>query len=103
CEVPGHAAKGMTGTVIVNGSVGLLNLGSGVNWIAILVMALVPMMVGFLWYSPILFAKKWMAALGIKESEMAGMKKEAPKAYAVSFIGALLTSFILFTVVRWTG
>jgi len=30
------------------------------NWLAILVAAISTMVVGFLWYSPLLFAKAWM-------------------------------------------
>jgi len=38
------------------------------NWLAILVAAISTMVVGFLWYSPLLFAKAWMREMGY-ESE----------------------------------
>jgi hypothetical protein len=34
------------------------------NWLAILVAAISTMVVGFLWYSPLLFAKAWMREMG---------------------------------------
>jgi hypothetical protein len=41
-----------------------------INYLAVLVAALVPMIIGFAWYSPALFAKKWMAILGKTEEEI---------------------------------
>ena len=34
------------------------------NWLAILVAAVVTMILGFLWYSPLLFAKAWTREMG---------------------------------------
>jgi len=36
----------------------------GVNLLAVLVAAVATMIVGFLWYSPLLFAKPWMTLMG---------------------------------------
>ena len=66
-----------------------------INWLAILVVALVNMALGALWYSKILFGKKWMELLGKKEEDFKDNLKTAWKAYAVSFVGALVTSIIL--------
>ena len=37
---------------------------TGVNLWAVLVAAIATMVVGFLWYSPFLFARPWMLAMG---------------------------------------
>ncbi len=44
-----------------------------------------------------LFGKQWMELSGFKQNEkdFEKMKKEAPKMYLISFIGALLMAFVL--------
>ena len=64
-----------------------------VNYLAVLVAALIPMAVGFVWYSPALFAKKWMAMIGKTPEEI--MKSGPGKAYAISFAGSLVMAFVL--------
>ena len=44
----------------------------GVNLWAVLVSALATMVAGFLWYSPMLFAKPWMVAMGYDPAKSAG-------------------------------
>jgi len=70
------------------------------NWLAILVGALINMVVGALWYSPLLFSKQWMKLTGRKEM---GDKKEMPKMYGITFIGALLMSYVLMHFVQASG
>jgi hypothetical protein len=70
------------------------------HW-AILVSALIQWLLGAVWYSPALFAKPWM--------EMAGVRQNANKSNRMmvgmiaSFVGSLVTSFILAHVVMWAG
>ena len=42
-----------------------------INWLAVLVAALVPTLIGFLWYS-LLFEKAWMKASGMTEEKIKG-------------------------------
>ena len=71
------------------------------NHMAILVSAIAQWLLGAIWYSPALFAKPWMAMVGIthgqakKSSMMLGM--------VASFIGSLVLSFILAHLVFWSG
>lgn len=68
------------------------------NLLAILVAALSTMVVGFLWYSPILFAKPWMREMGYDpndKSRVQEMQKSAGPAYMGSFIASLVTAFVL--------
>src|SRR3984957_11664981 len=53
-----------------------------------------------IWYSPALFAKPWMAALGIVPS---GPKKGLAAGMISSFLGDLLVAFILLHFVLWSG
>jgi len=68
------------------------------HW-AILVSALILWFLGALWYSPVLFARQWMALVGVKpdrgKSMVAGM--------IASFIGDILMSLALAHVVLWSG
>jgi hypothetical protein len=67
------------------------------NWAAIIVAALVPMVLGALWYSPALFAEPWMRAVGRSKEELTG----AQLGYVISAVGALLMSYTLARIVRW--
>src|SRR6266849_5244088 len=69
------------------------------NWLAILVAAISTMVVGFLWYSPLLFAKAWMKEMGYDPNDKAKteeMKKSAGPAYAWSFVASVQLTGALF-------
>jgi len=70
-----------------------------VNYWAVLVAGVVYFVLGGLWYSPILFAKPWMAALG-KTAEQIRQQGGAVGAYVISFIGSLISAFVLAMFVR---
>jgi hypothetical protein len=63
-----------------------------VNWLAILVAGIVIFMLGGLWYSPVLFAKKWIALQNKTEEQMRAEAASAnmPIMYASAFITGLL-------------
>jgi len=68
------------------------------NLLAVVAAAASTMVVGFLWYSPALFAKPWMREMGLDPEDKAGaerMKKSAGPAYAGSMAAALVSAFIL--------
>src|SRR5258708_25838519 len=68
------------------------------NLLAILVAAISTMVVGFLWYSPLLFAKAWMREMGYDPNDkarMEEMKKSAGPAYGGSFVASLVSAYIL--------
>jgi hypothetical protein len=66
-----------------------------VNYLAVLIAAVAFMVVGFLWYSPMLFAKQWMKLKGYTAESMKKAQKEMGKWYAVSFVLALITAYVL--------
>jgi uncharacterized protein DUF1761 len=69
-----------------------------VNLLAVLVCAIAAMALGFLWYSPVLFAKPWVKEMGYDmndKAKMDEMRKSAGPAYGASFIGSLLTAAVL--------
>ena len=64
---------------------------SDINFVAVLVAAVVPMIVGALWYGPI-FGKRWLALMETTEEEIA--KGFNPlKTYGVSFLFAIASAF----------
>lgn len=68
-----------------------------INYLAVLVAAVVTMVVGALWYGP-LFGKMWMRGMGWdpnNQEQMAKMKSSAGPAYVQQFIGSLLMAFVL--------
>jgi uncharacterized protein DUF1761 len=74
-----------------------------VNLLAVLVSAISTMVVGFIWYSPVLFAKSWMREMGYDPNDKAKtqeMQKSAGPAYAGSFIASLVAAFILGKVIE---
>ena len=73
------------------------------NWLAILVAAISTMIVGFVWYSPLLFAKPWMREMGYDPNDKAKtqeMQKSAGPAYAGSFVASLISAFTLALILH---
>lgn len=66
-----------------------------VNFIAVLLAAVVNMAIGFVWYSPVMFAKKWMKLMGYTTESMKKDQKEMGKWYGLSFLVALVTGYVL--------
>lgn len=73
------------------------------NWLAILVAAISTMILGFLWYSPLLFAKAWTREMGYDandKAKMDEMRKSGGPAYAGSMVAALLSAFTLALILH---
>src|SRR5260370_41425760 len=74
------------------------------NWLGVLVAAIYTMVVGFLWYSPILFANAWMRELGHDANDKAKiqeMQKTAGLAYTGSFLASLVSASTLALFLHW--
>ena len=69
-----------------------------VNFLAVIVCAIVSMIVGSIWYGP-LFGKKWMKHFNFSKEDMEKGKKEMPKTYSMMFVGSVVTSYVLAVVV----
>lgn len=71
-----------------------------INYLAVLVCTAIAMIVGSLWYSPILFGNAWMKGVGLKKEDI--KKGDSTKGMILglinSFIGAVvLASLIIMT------
>lgn len=72
-----------------------------VNYWAVLVVGIVMFLLGGLWYSPVLFAKRWTALIGKSEEEL--KKASAPINFAFVLVAELVTAFVLAVIVGWAG
>ncbi|MBP6311453.1 MAG: DUF1761 domain-containing protein [Flavobacteriales bacterium] len=62
-----------------------------INWLIHIVAALVPMIVGFIWYNPSVFGTTWMNGVGLTEERI--RTGNMPMIFGLSFLMALLLSF----------
>ena len=70
----------------------------GVPVVPVLVAAVASMVIGFIWYSPFVFARPWMRAMGYDpedKAKLAEMQKGAGWMYAGSFVASLVSAFVL--------
>ncbi len=74
-----------------------------INYLAVIVSAIVSMGLGALWYSPVLFGKQWMALMGIDPAKMQGSKEGMNKRYAIAFVGNLVMVYVLAHFVSYIG
>lgn len=66
-----------------------------VNYLAVVVAALLSMVLGSLWYGP-LFGKPWMKMMGLNKEKLSKMSSsEMGKLYGIQFIGSLVMAYVL--------
>lgn len=71
------------------------------NYIVPIIAAIVSMGLGFLWYSPFVFGKRFMKEMGMTEEECNdeymknGGKRKMAKAYALVFLFSVITAVIV--------
>lgn len=67
------------------------------NWLAIIVAAVSAFALGGLWYSPLLFAKRWMKESGVTEesAKEANMVKIFGLAFLLSFVAAFFLAMFI--------
>ncbi|MBC7695393.1 MAG: DUF1761 domain-containing protein [Burkholderiales bacterium] len=68
-----------------------------INFLAVFVAALVPMVMGFIWYNPKVLGNAWMKAAGITEDKMKGANM--PVNFIVSFVLSFFLAFFLQSMV----
>ena len=71
-----------------------------INYLAVLVAGIVIFVLGGLWYSPVLFAKRWIALQGRTEEQMRAQAAAAnmPVMYVSAFICGLVTALVMAMV-----
>lgn len=79
---------------------------SGIYFPAVLAAAVACMVLGFVWYSPLLFARPWTIAMGMDPDDkvkMAEMQKGAGKLYGAAFLASLLGAMLLSKLLAVMG
>jgi hypothetical protein len=79
---------------------------TGVNPWAVAVSAAATMVIGFVWYSPLLFAGPWMRLMGHDpndKSKVAEMQKSAGKMYGITFIATIVSAIVLAKIIDLTS
>jgi len=71
-----------------------------VNWLAIVVAAIVQFVIGWLWYGPV-FGKTWMSLMGINPQSVS--REGMGKTVVGSLIGSLVTAYVLARLVGMMG
>ena len=77
----------------------------GIRILPVVVAALATMVIGFVWYSPMLFAKPWTVLMGYDpndKAKMDEMRKGAGKMYGLAFVASLVTAFVLAKIIDVT-
>ncbi|MGA2424105.1 MAG: DUF1761 domain-containing protein [Terriglobales bacterium] len=78
----------------------------GINFWAVLASAIVSMVIGFLWYSPLLFATPWMRLMGFDpndKAKIAEMQKGAGKMYRLSLAASIVSAVVLAKIIDITS
>jgi len=85
-----------------------MELITGVNWLAVVAGAVAAFLAGWLWFSPMLFGKKWAEGSGVKMDSASKMPVDAMVAQALGlalmswFVGVTAVSSQLLTVILAT-
>ena len=69
-----------------------------INWLAVLVAAVLRIVVGSIWFSPIAFVKPWQQLTGVTPESM---QKGLVRAIAVDFVLSLLMAFVLYHAIMY--
>lgn len=72
-----------------------------VNYLAVIVAAVVNMGIGSLWYSKVLFGKPWRAMMGITEEKMKA--RNPMKAMLGATLAGLLMAYVLAHIVEYAN
>lgn len=78
---------------------------SNVNLLSVLAAGIATMILGFVWYSPALFAKPWMREMGYDLNDKAKLKemqKSAGATYGIAFLAGLVSAFMLAKILSIT-
>jgi hypothetical protein len=65
-----------------------------VNYLAVLACAVVAMVLGFMWYGPLL-GKQWRHEMGFSLDDMKNMKMSPSMAYGLMAVGSLIFAYVL--------
>ena len=74
-----------------------------VDVLAVFVAALIGMVIGALWYSPLLFGKTWMRLMGLTKAHLKAKKQGMTKVYVLQFIALFVMAYALGIFLSYAG
>ena len=77
----------------------------GIRIVPVILAAIATMVIGFLWYSPLLFARPWMRAMGYDpddKAKLAEMQRGVGLMYAGAMLASLASAFVLAKIIQIT-
>lgn len=74
-----------------------------INYVSVVVAAVVVFVIGFFWYSPWLFQTAWIQAHGYTQEQVDAMKTSVGRTYGLSFICILVMGVVLSLLMARTG
>jgi hypothetical protein len=69
-----------------------------INVLAVVLIAVASMVIGFVWYSPMLFANAWMKEIGLK---MEDLKGGSGVGYLMTTIGSVIMAIVMGILVSY--
>jgi hypothetical protein len=79
-----------------------MTLGTEVNYLAILICAIIAMGIGSFWYSPFLLGKMWLDSMEKSEEEIRKDFKPI-KTYGISFISYLIIAYSIARIMIYVN
>jgi len=74
-----------------------------INYMAVLVAAVVNMVIGYLWYGPV-FGKRWQKLMGFTHEQLEAMRKKSMgTSYALLFVVSVVMAYVLAYFLGATG
>lgn len=73
----------------------MIILNFNVNWLGVILVVIVSMVLGFLWYSKYLFGKQWMALVGMPQEMTPEMKKNMGSIYMRMTLSSFVQAYAL--------
>ncbi len=69
-----------------------MTVNMGVNYLAVIVSTIAALVIGFVWYAPQVFGKRWMAYLGTTQAVLGN---PGPTGMVVGLVAAFVNSWVL--------
>ncbi len=74
-----------------------------INYLSVGLAVVANMALGWLWYSPLLFGKRWMKEAGYTPKDEAKMKESGMKSMGIMFLISIVMAYILAHFVDYLG
>jgi hypothetical protein len=71
-----------------------------INYLAILACGVAHMILGALWYSPLLFGRVWLRLMDKSQEDIKAMNPPAALGYALNFVFALVMAYVLVHILH---